>query len=76
VIRRRQGIVFGIDDEYSERLRRYSIARVATDQMMCSRHLIAALARAVDVFGLTLYPTCDLTRNECVPEVRRNQEGA
>ncbi len=58
VIRGRQGIVFGIDDEYGEQLRRFSIARVATDQMMCSRRLIPALARAVDVFGLTLYPAC------------------
>jgi hypothetical protein len=69
-------MVFGIDDEYSEQLRRYSIARVATDKMMCSQRLILALARVIDVFGLTLYLTCDLTRNGSVPEVRRNQEGA
>ena len=64
MIRGRQGIVSGIGDEYGEQLGRFSIARVATDQMMCSRRLIPALARAVDVFGLTLYLARDLTRTD------------
>src|SRR5580700_8596153 len=71
VIRGRQGTVFGIDDEYGKQLRRFSIARVATDQMMCSRRLIPALARAVDVFGLTLYLACDLARNDVRIDERR-----
>ena len=64
MIRGRQGIVSGIDDEYGEQLRRFSIARVATDQMMCSRRLIPAFTRMVDVFGLTLYLARDLTRDD------------
>jgi hypothetical protein len=32
--------------------------------MMCSWRLIPALARAVDVFGLTLYLACHLTQND------------
>jgi len=71
VTRGRQGIVSGIDDEYGEQLRRFSIARVAADQMMCSRRLIPALARAIDVFGLTLYLTSDLTRNDVRIDERR-----
>jgi len=35
----RQGIVSGIGDEYGEQLGWFSIARIATDQMMCSRRL-------------------------------------
>jgi hypothetical protein len=37
--------MFGINDEYGEQLRRFSTARVATDQMMCFRRFISALAR-------------------------------
>jgi hypothetical protein len=64
----RQGIVSAIGDEYSEQLGRFSIACIVTDQMMCSRCLIPAFARAVDAFGLTLYLARDLTRDECVPD--------
>ena len=64
MIRGRQGIVSGIGDVYGEQLGRFSIACVATDQMMRSRRLIPALARAVDAFGLTLYLACDLTRDD------------
>jgi hypothetical protein len=38
---------------------------------MCSRRLIPALARAVAVFGLTLYLACDLTRNDVRIDERR-----
>jgi hypothetical protein len=67
----RRGIVSGNGDEYGERLGRFSIARVATDQMMCSRRLIPTLARAVDVFGLTLYLARHLTRNDVRIDERR-----
>jgi hypothetical protein len=60
---------------YRRRIRRAAspvqFARVATDQMMCSRRLIPALDRAVDVFGLTLYLACDLTRNDGRIDERR-----
>ena len=64
-------MVVGIGDDYGEQFGRFSIAHVATDQMMCSRHLIPALTRVVDAFGLILYLACDLTRNDLRIDERR-----
>ena len=57
-------MVVGIGDDYGEQFGRFSIACIATDQMMCSWRLIPAFARAVDALGLTLYLARDLTRDD------------
>jgi hypothetical protein len=65
------GHCFCIRDEYGEQLGRFSSARIATDQMMCSRHLIPALTRPVYSFELTFYLAHDLTRDDVGIDERR-----
>jgi hypothetical protein len=49
LVRYRQRVVFGIDDEDSQQARRITVTRILTDPVMRARHFVESFADVVNL---------------------------